>query len=51
MMHSGLYGKSRAAMFAEGNAYITLSNTCSYGQKTDAAGTGTTTCQNRILGP
>lgn len=36
MMHSALYGKSRPAKFAEGNDYITVSNICSYGEKTGA---------------
>ncbi len=34
MMHSALYGKSRAAEFAESKGYITVSNMCSYREKT-----------------
>jgi hypothetical protein len=34
MMHSGLYGKSRRRLLAQGTRYITLSNIGSQGQKT-----------------
>ena len=34
MMHSALYGKTRAAEFAESKGYITVSNICSYGEET-----------------